>query len=358
MGINNKKLKLALQNGIITEEIYNNLIEFSNRKPEKKQSEQEAQEKVEVLDIFKNGFKKNIFYAFFLLIIAGMSILMFDIVDRTNYITILLLSLVYGLIFWFSGEFLWKRNHKILSGICYISTILVIGLITADITKMTGLYPHFSKPSTLNYLFLSKLSLTLISAVSLGFAIYFHKIRQNFLSIIPVIGGIFAIFSPFVVNVASLFTHFVDVGFSNAVYWGAFAVALIILGKVYDTKLKYDYSFWFYTIGAILLYFSTQYICLISLALDRTAIVFGYAMLLLFSFFYLVLNFVFKRKVFLIIGYLGSIIYSLSIEAFVFDRIFGFAKIPLYVMLAITFCIVVYLSVIIFTKFKKLKFQK
>jgi len=187
MAFNDKKLREALTQGVISEEIYNKLVEFDTKKLSQTDNENAVTSKK-----LKSNFETILLYVGSLVIFTGMALFMDEIIGKTNFWIILLTSIIYLVIFLFSGEFLWKNNNKKPAGIFYIFAILSFGLCITVITKMTGFYPRFSELdaySSGDSLNLQRPALTLISTLSLIFAGFLMKFRTNIFSTLPLIFG-------------------------------------------------------------------------------------------------------------------------------------------------------------------------
>lgn len=305
MAFNDEKLKKALTQGVISEEIYNKLVEFDTN-----DFSQADNENVVTSKIFKGNFENILLYVGSLVIFTGMSLFMEEIIGKTNFWIILLTSIIYLGIFWFSGEFLWKNNNKKFAGIFYIFAILSFGFCITVITKMAGFYPSFSEldaysGDTLN---LQRPALSLISILSLAFAGLLMKVRTNIFSTVPLIFGGYILYYINVINFAKTFIKSTELAISTI--WLIFSIVAVCLGFIYDKKTKNDHSLWLYSLGAISIYFSVM----IMLGEIDVSFLWYSVIMFIFSglFFYIAL--IIKRKMFLFLGLFGSIASFIAIE--------------------------------------------
>ena len=130
MTFNDEKLKKALEQGIITQDIYDKLIMFENDNKDFIDTEDSSKSK-----FFKINLESLLLYIASMIIFGGMSLLMWLIIDSTGYSTILITAIIYSAVFWFSGEYMWKNSNKIPAGIFYLFTILAFALCVTVITK-------------------------------------------------------------------------------------------------------------------------------------------------------------------------------------------------------------------------------
>lgn len=308
MAFNDKKLKEALAHGVISEETYNKLVEFDKNDISMEDSENTVTSKN-----LKSNFETILLYIGSLVIFIGMFMFMDDIIGKTNFWIILLTSIIYLAIFWFSGEFLWKKNNKKAAGIFYIFSILSFGLCITVVTKMTGFYPRFSELHTYSggTLNAQRPALTLISILSLAFAGLLMKLRANIFSTLPLIFGGYILYYINVISFAKSVIKPTDMA-STTIYL-LYSIVLVCLGFIYDKKTKNDHSLWLYSIGAISIYFSVMII------LDEYEFDKWYSTIMFFFsglFFYFSL--IIKRKMFLFLGLFGSIASFIVIE---FERL-------------------------------------
>lgn len=308
MAINDEKLKKALLQGIISEEIYNKLVEFDTKDISQSETENTITSKN-----LRSNFETILLYVGSFVIFIGMYLFMEDIIGKTNFWIILLTSIIYLVIFWVSGEFLWKNNNKKAAGIFYIFSILSFGLCITVITKMTGFYPRFSELDTYSgdTLSLQRPALTVITLLSLTFAGLLMKVRTNIFSILPLIFGGYILYYINVISFAKTFIKSSEL--AESLICLIYSIVLVCLGLIYDKKTKKDHSLWLYSLGAIFIYFSImiivgEYVC----EKWYSTIMF----LLSGLFFYIAL--IIKRKMFLFLGLFGSITSFIIIE---FERL-------------------------------------
>ncbi len=316
MAFNDEKLKKALAQGIITEEIYNKLIEFDP-----------ADNKVEAVDVSgmsrfsKLNTEGIMLYVGSFIIVIAMCFFMGQIVNKTSYITILLTSIAYLVAFLLSGEYMWKTQNKIPAGIFYLFSILSFAFCVVVVTKMTGFYPKFSELANLDDFWgRQKSALTLITVLSLCFSGFLMKVRTNILSIIPLIAGGF-----FLCNLYCITDKFfTDPLNQYSLLFLLFSILLIGVAVLIDKKTKIDHPLWLYSIGAVMLYLSILLFLLnIDFTLSNSFLIYFICMLVVSQFFFL-FALILRRKMFLTLGLLGSVCWFVAIELYILSN----AKMP------------------------------
>lgn len=303
MTFNDEKLKKALEQGIITQDIYDKLIMFENDNKDFIDTEDSSKSK-----FFKINLESLLLYIASMIIFGGMSLLMWLIIDSTGYSTILITAIIYSAVFWFSGEYMWKNSNKIPAGIFYLFTILAFALCVTVITKMTGFYPKFSSGASFE---LQKPALTLISILSLVFSGVLMRIRSNFFSTIPLLIGTFFLCN---IHCESIFRFTNGHTIALSIYF----LIVIVFAFLFDRKTKVDHSFWLYLTGVSGLYCSVA--TLFGEIIKDNNIVFMVIMFV-YSLFFFYSSLIFKRKIFLIIGMFGSLGFLVSIELWYLSEI-------------------------------------
>ncbi len=317
MAFNDEKLKKALVQGIITEEIYNKLIEFD---PD--------DNKVETADVSgmsrfsKLNAEGIMLYVGSFIIVIAMCFFMGQIVHKTSYITILLTSIAYFVAFLLSGEYMWKTQNKIPAGIFYLFSILSFAFCVVVVTKMTGFYPKFSELSIFvdSFWEKQKAALTLITVLSLCFSGFLMKVRTNILSIIPLIAGGF-----FLCNLYCITDKFFNDPLNQySLLLLLFSILLIGAAVLIDKKTKIDHPLWLYSIGAVMLYLSISlFLSNIDFTLSNSFLIYFICMLVVSQFFFL-FALILRRKMFLTLGLLGSVCWFVAIELYILSN----AKMP------------------------------
>ena len=307
MAFNDEKLREALTQGVISEEIYNKLVEFDTNNLSQLDNENAVTSKK-----LKSNFETILLYVGSLVIFTGMALFMDEIIGKTNFWIILLTSIIYLVVFLFSGEFLWKNNNKKPAGIFYIFSILSLGLCITVITKMTGFYPRFSEldaysgsGDTLN---LQRPALTLISILSLAFAGFLMKFRANIFSTLPLIFGGYVLYYINVISFAKTIIKPTYLAISTICL--LYSLVTVCLGVIYDKKSKIDHALWLYSLGAISIYFSVM----IMLSKFDISLLWYSVIIFFFSGLFFIVALILKRKMFLFLGLFGSISSFIVIE--------------------------------------------
>ena len=305
MAFNDEKLREALTQGVISEEIYNKLVEFDTNNLSQSDNENAITSKK-----LKSNLETTLIYAGSLVIFNGLALFMDEIIGKTNFWIILLTSIIYLVIFLFSGEFLWKNNNKKPAGIFYIFAILSFGLCITVTTKMTGFYPRFSEldaysGDTLN---LQRPALTLISTLSLIFAGFLMKFRANIFSTLPLIFGGYILYYINVISFAKTIIKPTYLAISTICL--LYSLVIVCLGFIYDKKTKIDHALWLYSLGAISIYFSVM----IMLSKFDISLLWYSVIIFFFSGLFFIVALIIKRKMFLFLGLFGSISSFIVIE--------------------------------------------
>lgn len=301
MFISRDKLMEAASKGIISDEQADLLIDFFMGK-----NDEPAQ---------KFSLEKVLYYAGSLIVLGAMTYYMHDLVNTGTFGIILLLSIVYSLIFLFSANFMWKNNNKTPAGLLYTLFILSVSYIVLVITKMTGIYPPFSKAALYdNFYVSSKPALSII--FFLTFVCSCITIKKRPLSFL-MLSVIFSLYSLFGLFVPDWFDKLPFVEHEGGFYY-SFIFSIILLPAAFakDKPSEVDYSKWLYISGGILNYISFMMLIMVSFDGHGHEYVNGIIMLL-FSFLYLVVSILVKRKVFLFFGGLGFFSYLVYLETMI-----------------------------------------
>lgn len=244
---------------------------------------------------------KFLYYLGGFIILCAMSVLMSHTIQHCSYFVILGLGILYSIIFLTLGEFLWRKNEKIPSGILYFLFVSIISLIIVDIEKMTGFFPHFSDIGKIpNYGELCRLPLIVLSLLTIMINNIVQKYRSIDLLAIPTIGCVNIIY--FTV-LHYIFGNTLFESDTIEYYCLVLSIAIVIFAFVKDKTTKVDYSKWMYLFGALV--FNYSILNILSSAIQSEPI-FQISIYIL-SIFYFFTGLLTQRKIFTILGILGVI---------------------------------------------------
>lgn len=273
------------------------------------------QQKEELINIYNRNHNKEqsvstvvkvLYYIGGLLMLIAMIALMSHTVQNTTYALILGLGSIYAGVFFFVGEYLWKKNEKFPAGILYFLFITAFAFIVMDIEKMTGFFPHFSDMDKFsNYWDMCRFPIMVLSILTIIANSILQKYRPLSLLAVPTI---FCSYSIFMVIIGWIYGCEYVTGKirdnSNLI----FSIGLIIVGFIKDRFTKVDYSKWMYFFGSIMFFFSVFFI-LNCIKLWETELI-----CFVLSFLYIGIGLIIQRKAFSIIGIFGVIEYFLYLE--------------------------------------------
>lgn len=227
---------------------------------------------------------------------------------------ILLISVLYGLLFTFLGNFLWKKhNLKIPAGLFYTLAVCMVPLAIFGIEFYTGFWmPHGEgfAPSKLSYdanLLLMEIGTVVASLIALWFVPF------PFLT------------APLSVALWSMSLTITSVLFGNEMSstqlrWISlgFGLAMILGSYLIDCRTKEDYSFWGYLFGLIAFWFSLTWL------FDSELNWFWFFIINLGL---MLVSVLIQRRVFLVFGTAGVFLYfsHLAYEVFKDSMWFPFA---------------------------------
>lgn len=299
MFVSEKKLLEACSKGIISEAQLNQLLEFLNNSGY-----------VETTQKF--NIETVLYYSGSLIALGAMIYYMHDLVTSSTYGFILLLSIIYSLIFFFTANFMWKKGNSTPAGLLYILFALSISYIVLVITKMTGLYPHFSEARQYaDFYDASKPALCTIFSAALLCSCLVLKKRPLSILVTPVIASVYSIFLLYIPDLLDKVPFLNDEG--GLYYSLIFSFLLLVTAYKKDRLHRVDYPKWMYLIGSIMFYFSftgLTYTIFDAKGHDYVNTV----VLLVFSFIYLILSILLQRKTFLLLGGIGFFSYIVFLE--------------------------------------------
>lgn len=299
MFISKNKLMEACTKGLITENQAFQLLDFFN-----KDSQAEIPQKF--------NFETVLYYGGSIIALGAMMYYMHDLVTTSTYGFILLLSIIYSLIFSLTANYMWKKGNTTPAGLLYILFILSISYVALVITKMTGLYPHFSEAGRYaDFYGASKPALCTIFVVTLICSGIVIKKSPLSILTIPVTASLYSIFLLYIPNILDKIPFLNEEG--GLYYSLIFSLILLIAAYQKDRMQSIDYPKWMYLIGSVMLYFSftgLTYTILDAKGHDYINTI----VLLLFSFMYLILAILLQRKIFLLLGGIGFFSYLVLLE--------------------------------------------
>lgn len=285
-------LQLGVEKNIITNIQQNELLNLLNS------SEDEIKQTPVIV--------KFLYYLGGFIMLCAMTILMSHTIQHCSYYVILGLGILYAIIFFLTGEFLWRKNEKLPAGILYFLLVSIISFIIVDIEKMTGFFPHFSDIDKLpNYFELCRFPLITLSVLT----IIINSIVQKYRSI-----DILAILT--ISCTYCIYYIVLDFFFGDEILEGdlfenfnlLFSIAMIMFAFVQDKRTKADYSKWMYLFGAI--GFNYSFIILLIYIINSANIL--QLLVYILGVIYCFTGLLVQRKIFTILGILGvieSIIY-------------------------------------------------
>lgn len=301
MFLTKEKLMEACAGGIISEEQVNRLCEFFSLEPVQDTEPRQ-----------KFNLETVLYYGGSLIALGAMIYYMHDVVNSSTYAFILLLSIVYSLIYFFTADFMWKENHKTPAGLLYMLFNLSISYIVLVITKMTWLYPKFSDAIYYDDFYdASKPALFIIFLVTLLSSVLTLKRRPLSIAVIPVIAAIYGVF---VLYIPDLLDKIPFIKHDGGMYYTLiFSVILLVLAFVKDRVYSIDYSKWMYFVSAFSMSVSFTFIAYLLLDMNGHEYL-TYFVLIIFNIMFIILSILLQRTVFLFLGGLGFFIYLVVLE--------------------------------------------
>ena len=289
-----KILNLGVEKEIIDETQKNSLIDLYN------QNSNEPKQASAVV--------KVLYYIGGLIMLGAMTSLMSNTIQHSTYTIILLLGTLYAVIFLGAGEFLWRKNEKLPSGILYFLFIAAVGFIVTDIEKMTGFFPHFADMDKIpNYWDLCRFPLIVLSVLTITANTVLQKFRPASLLAVPTIFCTYTIFMTIVDFIYGYENITSKIFFTSNMIYGA---GLSIVGFIKDRLTKTDYSMWMYLVGSVGFFIFAMFL------LDALNIGIWQDQLICFilSLIYMFIGLMIQRKPFSITGILGVIEYIMYLE--------------------------------------------
>lgn len=299
MFISKNKLMDACKRGIITKTQTEELLIFLNSNNTGDTSQ-------------KFNIETVLYYGGSLIALGAMLYYMHDMVSSSTYIFILLLSIVYSLIFFFTSNYMWKKGNTTPAGLLYILFILSISYIVLVITKMTGLYPHFSQSRMYDDFYeASKPALCIIFTFTLLCSGIVLKKRPLSILTVPIIASVYSIFVLYIPNLLNKISFLNNEG---GLYFSfIFSLILLFIAFIKDRLYTIDYSKWMYIIGSLMLFISFTGLAYTIFDTNGHDYI-NTIVLLLYNFIYIILSILFQRKIFLFLGGIGFFSYLVFLE--------------------------------------------
>lgn len=261
------------------------------------------------------SFSKWMFYFGALIIILAMSWLAAEGWERFGGGGIFLIASGYAFLLTWLGASLWKKEDlKIPAGLLITAAVCMVPLAIYGLETYLKIFPSGSPES---------------------YKSFFDVINSNWIimEIGTIIAGLIALrFFPFPFLSAPIFfvlwLLFLDLSpllLGNDANWESkqwlslcFGLAIAWIGYLLDRIKSRDYAFWAYFFGVL-----TFWISLTSLSLDRGE--FFQAIYFVINLFLMIVSILLQRKVFMVVGALGSFFYLSHLAYEVFENSFLFA---------------------------------
>ncbi len=323
MNFTEKDLMLAQKNGIISSEIFIDLLNYlktlhsnDTAKLVQKDYQKEVQNPTQVKFTMENFF----YYFGAFIIINTMGWYMANSFQIFGHGGLLALSIIYFIIFTIIGNLLWHKGKTTPGGLLYVCAVSVIPIGVWSMLTIMGIMPdEYDKYSDF-HIFVRSGYILMELATVLGGCL-FLKYRKFPLLTLPIC---YATWYLSMDIVPLCLGHIQDPtwGMRN---FASLVFSLIMLGFAlkYDRKTEGDYSGWLYIFGSTMLW--GVIISLINqFKLYNEAYYFTFA---LFSFAYMFISVIVKRKVFMVwgaigfFGYLSRLAYTIFKDSSIFPLI-------------------------------------
>ena len=324
MNFNEEDLKRAHKEGIISAEIYGNLIEYLKTSAKIESVEQNSNATIkEDKNTSKFNLENFLYYFGGFIIITAMGWYLGLTAAILGYGSLFITSIIYFVLFIGTGNYLWKKEKKTPGGLLYVCAVSIVPLAVWAFESLIGIMPKdLSRYDDFHILVRSGYISMELATIIVGFV--FLKFRKFPLLTLPICYAMWYLS----MDIVPLLT---GQGFI-APTWGmknfascVFALVMLFLAARFDNNKKYteDFSCWLYIFGATMLWGAIISI----LAQYRWYNEFAYFLTALFSFVYMLVSILIRRKVFMVWGTIGvwSYLGHLAYKVFADSLLFPFA---------------------------------
>ncbi|XVJ52105.1 MAG: DUF2157 domain-containing protein [Vampirovibrio sp.] len=303
MDINRSDLERAEQAGIITVEQIDQLLIFLNA-----QTDNSAIKA-------KFNLTNTLYYLGALLIILAMGWFVGNVWNSYNSVILLGICLFYMTLLTLTGNYLWGKNLKIPAGLLYVATVSGVPLSTYILEKMTGLWPIKDPGDYLGFHLSIQGGWVSMELATIMAGLLFLKYRKiPFLTapiayaawymsmdIVPLLTGIFR---------EPTWDERILVSF-------VFGLILMVVAFIYDKRTKGDFSFWLYLFGTVLFWSPLMKM------LNGQGGLF-YVLYALLNLLMMFISLFLQRKIFMVLGSLGLLIYLFLLAEELFKNTVSF----------------------------------
>lgn len=306
MNFDEKDLLLAQKEGIISSEVFSDLLRFLKSLPENS-----AAQVLQAPQKRKFTIENFLYYFGAMLIISTMGWYLGNTYEAFGNNGLLVISVLYFVIFTFIGNFLWKQGKTAPGGLLYVCAVSIVPLGVWAFEKFIGIMPgDYHKYSDFHILIRSGFILMELATIAVGLA--FLKFRKFPFLTLPICYAMWYLsmdIVPFCLGKVMEPTW----GMRN---FATFLFAIIMLGFAlkFDKKTKEDYSGWLYIFGGTMLWWVIASV-LGQFRWDNEFAYFSYA---IFAVFYMIFSVIVQRKVFMVWGALGMIAYITHLAYVIF----------------------------------------
>lgn len=321
MNFNEEDLQRAHKEGVISFETLHKLLKFLQSSSTERENVGDNSNRA-VIDNNTSKFNLENFLYYFggFIIISAMGWYLGLTAATLGYGSLFITSIIYFALFIGTGNYLWKKEKKTPGGLLFVCAVSIVPLAVWAFENLIGIMPEdLSKYEDFHIRIRSGYMFMELATIIVGFI--FLKFRKFPLLTLPIC---YAMWYLSMDIVPLLSGH----GFI-APTWGmknfascVFALVMLFLAARFDNNKKYteDFSQWLYIFGATMLWGTT-----ISIIMQYDWYnEFAYFLTGIFSFVYMLISIIVKRKVFMVWGaigfwsYLGHLAYKIFADSFLF----------------------------------------
>lgn len=335
MRFDDKDLLLAQKEGIISAEVFTELIDFLSRLRNDKKLETVETVLIEAHTKVKFTLENFLYYLGAFIIIITMGWYMANVYNTFGHSGIFILSIIYFIIFTFVGNLLWKKNKTTPGGLLYVCAVSIIPLTIWSFENMIGLLPSdYERYSGFHIWVRSGYIFMELATIFAGYI--FLKFRKFPLLTLPICYALWYLSMDIVP---------LCLGGVQAPSWGmrnfatiVFALVMLGVAMKIDGKTKGDYSGWLYIFASTMLWCA-----FISVTCQfKWFNEINYLLFALFSIAYMFVSIIIKRKVFMVWGAIGFLGYLSHLTYTVFKDSPIFPLLLVFIGLAIIFAGIYY----------------